>query len=278
MDRYAVIGHPVSHSRSPWIHAQFAQQTGQTLRYTTLDAAPGDFVDTVRAFFAGGGRGLNVTVPHKEAACTLAEVLSAAACAAGAVNTLSLDVSGRLCGDNTDGVGLVRDLRVNLGWPLAARRVLLLGAGGAARGVIGPLLAERPSMLCIANRTVARAEALVERLDRPSGLVARGFEALADEAPFDLLINATSAGLEGAVPPLPRSCLASGASCYDMLYGPGTTAFQGWAEAQGARAAQGLGMLVEQAAESFRLWRGVRPDTGPVLARLRALLSPQAGA
>ena len=273
MDRYAVIGHPVSHSRSPWIHAQFARQTGQALSYGMLDAAPEDFVGTVQAFFAGGGLGLNVTLPHKEAACALAEVLAPAARAAGAVNTLALDDAGRLVGDNTDGVGLVRDITGNLGWRIAGRRVLLAGAGGAARGVIAPLLAETPARLCIANRTVARAETLVAHFGRPAGLEALGFDALADEAPFDLLINATSAGLAGEVPSLPDACLASGAACYDMLYGPGVTPFQRWAQARGVPAAQGLGMLVEQAAESFRLWRGVRPDTGPVLAQLRVLLT-----
>jgi shikimate dehydrogenase len=274
MDRYAVIGHPVSHSRSPWIHAQFALQTHQALTYVTLDAAPADFAATVQRFFADGGRGLNVTLPHKQAAHALAEVLSPVAREAGAVNTLSRDAQGRLCGDNTDGVGLVRDLTVNLGWQIADRRVLLIGAGGAARGVLGPLLAQSPAELWLVNRTEARAEALLSDFGAPACMFASGFDLLTGHGAFDLLINATSAGIDDAAPALPDGCIADYSLCYDLLYAAGQTAFQRYALANGADAAeQGAGMLVEQAAESFRIWRGVRPDTAPVLAALRRQLA-----
>ncbi|MCC5867513.1 MAG: shikimate dehydrogenase [Gammaproteobacteria bacterium] len=277
MDRYAVIGHPVAHSRSPWIHARFAQQTGESLRYEAIDANPDEFVATVREFFADGGRGLNVTLPHKQAACALAEVLSPAARAAGAVNTLKPDADGRLLGDNTDGAGLVRDLLANLGWEIAGRRVLLVGAGGAARGVLGPLLAQAPAAVWLVNRTAARAEQLLADAGHPAAARAGGYDALQGAGAFDLLINATSAGIIGDTPPLLAECIADHSVCYDMLYGPGQTPFQRWALLHGAAAAeQGLGMLVEQAAESFSLWRGVRPDTAAVLADLRRVLEAAA--
>ncbi|MCC5861178.1 MAG: shikimate dehydrogenase [Gammaproteobacteria bacterium] len=274
MDRYAVIGHPVAHSRSPWIHAEFARQTGERLSYDRIDVPAEGFAAAVQRFFAEGGCGLNVTVPHKETAFALAAVHGLEAAAAHAVNTLSRGPAGALRGDNTDGRGLVRDLTANLGWPIAGQRVLLVGAGGAARGVLAPLLAQAPAALWLVNRTPARAQALVAQAGRSAAVTAGGFDLLAGAAPFDLIINATSAGLDAAAPALPDSCIDRRSRCYDMLYGPGVTAFQYWAQARGVHtpAAQGLGMLVEQAAESFAIWRGVRPETGPVLARLRAQL------
>lgn len=267
VDRYAVVGHPVAHSKSPRIHAAFAAQTGQALSYTAIDIAPGEFESRVRAFFAAGGRGLNVTLPYKEEAYRLADSLSRAARQAGAVNTLWRGEDGRLHGDNTDGAGLVRDLMANQGWPLRGRRILLLGAGGAVRGVLGPLLAEQPAGLVIANRTADKARQLAQAFGaRVQGC---GYPALAGQV-FDVVINGTSASLAGALPPLPDALLAPGAGCYDMMYGAEPTVFLRWAGTHGAAAcADGLGMLVEQAAEAFFLWRGLRPDTAPVLVMLR---------
>ncbi|BAL26112.1 shikimate dehydrogenase [Azoarcus sp. KH32C] len=272
MDRYAVIGNPISHSKSPAIHARFAAQTGQELTYEALLGPLDGFAGAVRAFRDAGGRGMNVTVPFKLEAFALAERHSARALAAGAVNTLAFDAEG-IFGDNTDGAGLVRDLTHNLGCALAGRRILLLGAGGAARGTLLPLLGTQPASLTLANRTVARAEALVadfaER-DASVPLDACGFADLAGRQ-FDVVINATAASLADEAPPLPAGLYAAGALAYDMMYGRGDTPFLAAARRDGAaRLADGLGMLVEQAAESFQLWRGVRPDTAPVLAALRA--------
>lgn len=264
-DRYAVFGHPVAHSKSPRIHGLFAAQTGQDITYEALLAPLDDFAGAVRAFVAGGGRGANVTVPFKEQAHRLANRLTPRAHAAGAVNTLCFAPDGIL-GDNTDGAGLLRDLTVNLGVEIKGRRVLLLGAGGAARGVVGPLLAAHPRALLIANRTAARARALAAA---SPGATGSGFDALADAGAFDVIVNATSAGLDDQALPLPDGLLAPGALSYDMVYGR-QTPFMTWAQAQGGgRVADGLGMLVEQAAEAFALWRGVRPDTVPVIAALR---------
>jgi shikimate dehydrogenase len=262
-DRYAVIGHPVAHSKSPWIHAQFARATGEDLTYDAIDAPPAGFVAQVEKFRAAGGRGLNVTLPFKEQAFRYCAGTTARAAAAQAVNTLVLD-RARAFGDNTDGVGLVRDLTANLGRGLAGAQVLLLGAGGAARGVLAPL-AEAGAAIVVANRTVARAQALAARVP---GVVACGFDALAGRA-FELVVNATSAGLSGELPRLPPGLFRPGALAYDMLYGRDTE-FLAMARAAGAAASDGLGMLVEQAAESFLVWRGVRPDTRAVLAALRA--------
>ena len=271
-DRYAVMGHPVTHSRSPFIHARFAEQTGQDLRYDAIPVEPGDFSTAVNAFFGSGGCGLNVTLPFKQEAWALAAVRTQRAERAGAVNTLWLE-DGRFGGDNTDGVGLVRDLGSNHGWRIAGRRLLLLGAGGAARGVLAPLLAERPERVVIANRTVARAEALAERFGGDATLRASSFEALAGQR-FDLVINATAASLDDEVPPLPAGVLADGAACYDMMYAAAPTAFLRWAASAGAaHCADGVGMLVEQAAESFARWRGLRPETGEVIAALREQLA-----
>jgi shikimate dehydrogenase len=271
MDRYAVIGHPIAHSKSPQIHVAFARQTAQDLGYEAILAPLDGFVATVQAFRAAGGRGMNVTVPFKLEAFALADRHTPRARAAGAVNTLAFDADGIL-GDNTDGAGLVRDLTVNLDCPLQGRRVLLLGAGGAARGAILPILDERPTALVMANRTVARAEELARVFAAEAGdtqLSASSFAALAGQS-FDVVINATAASLDDDVPPLPPGLYASGALAYDMMYGRGDTPFMTAARADGAaRVADGLGMLVEQAAESFTLWRGVRPDSRAVLAELR---------
>ncbi len=275
MDRYAVIGNPIAHSKSPVIHRAFAQQTGQHLSYEAILGPEEGFADTVRAFAASSGRGMNVTVPFKLDAFALADHLSPRAQAAGAVNTLSFRLDG-IHGDNTDGVGLIRDLEVNLHCPLAGKRVLLLGAGGAARGVMQPLLAAQPAQVTIANRTAARAQALAERFasGTDAGKVEGGsFDRLAGQA-FDVIINATSASLANDVPPLPAGVYASGALAYDMMYAATPTAFLQAATASGAaHTADGLGMLVEQAAESFLIWRGVRPASAPVLTQLRAMLA-----
>ena len=263
-ERYAVIGNPVAHSRSPWIHAEFARATGEDIEYGRIEAPLEGFARTVDDFRAAGGRGANVTLPFKEQAfdyCSSA--VSARASEARAVNTLIFD-AGRVRGDNTDGAGLLRDLTVNLGRALAGQRILLMGAGGAAQGVIGPLLAAKPARLAIANRTAARALALAKRFPGAAG---GGYEDFQKEQ-FDLLINATSAGLSGEAPPLPRSVFAPGALAYDMVYGRDTPFLQ-LARACNAQAHDGAGMLVEQAAESFFLWRGVRPGTAAVLAELR---------
>ena len=266
-DAYAVFGNPIAHSKSPRIHAEFARQTGQDMTYIARLARLDGFAEAVAEFRAEGGRGANVTVPFKEQAFALATRLSERARMAGAVNTLSFEADG-LFGDNTDGAGLVRDLTANLGLDLAGRRILLMGAGGAARGVILPLLEQNPAHLVIANRTADKAVALARAFDAgPGTLAGGGYENLAGG--FDLVINATAASLAGDLPPLPDDVFAPGALAYDMMYGRDTP-FLVFARIHGARTADGLGMLVEQAAEAFLLWRGVRPDTGPVLDLLRA--------
>jgi shikimate dehydrogenase len=270
-DRYAVFGNPISHSQSPRIHALFAAQTGQDMSYEALLAPVDGFAAAVANFVAAGGRGANVTVPFKEDAFRLAAHLTPRAQAAGAVNTLTF-AGGTMHGDNTDGAGLVRDLKSNLGFDLADKRILLLGAGGAARGVILPLLQEQPAALTIANRTEEKAFRLaLEFAGRADPLPAAcGFAALAGQE-FDLIINATSTGLADIALPLPHHLFATRGLAYEMVYGR-TTPFMRQARAAGCtslRVADGLGMLVEQAAEAFQLWRGVRPATGPVLAALR---------
>lgn len=271
MDRYCVFGNPVAHSKSPRIHTLFAQQTGQPIVYEARLAPRDGFAAAVQQFFAEGGRGCNVTVPFKEEAWRLAGRRSARAEKAGAVNTLLQDAGGVLQGDNTDGIGLVRDLTQNAGVALRGRRVLVLGAGGAVRGVLGPLLAAQPAQLVIANRTPEKAEALAHLFADEGAVIAAGFAAL--QGPFDLVINGTSASLQGELPPLPAGLFAPDALAYDMMYGAEPTVFLRWASAQGARTRDGLGMLVEQAAEAFQLWRGLRPATAPVLSTLRAELA-----
>ncbi|GHE21892.1 shikimate dehydrogenase [Halomonas urumqiensis] len=268
-DRYCVFGHPVGHSKSPGIHVAFATQTGQDIDYTAIEAPLDDFPGAWRAFTAAGGCGANVTVPFKEDAFRLCDVLSPRAQRAGAVNTLVLGKDGQTWGDTTDGVGLVRDLKHH-GVALAGSRVLVLGAGGAVRGILEPLLVEGPEQLMVANRTPAKAEALAADFADLGAIHGGGFEAVA--GPFDVVINGTSASLAGDLPPLPDDLFAEGASAYDMMYGAEPTVFLRWASARGARCTDGLGMLVEQAAESFFLWRNRRPDTAPVLEALRKSL------
>ncbi|MDQ2639635.1 MAG: shikimate dehydrogenase [Pseudomonadota bacterium] len=271
-DRYAVIGHPVSHSRSPFIHSRFAAQTSQQLEYGTIDAAPAQFDRAVHEFFGNGGKGLNVTVPHKEAATRLVDELTPRARRAGAVNTLALRPDGSLLGDNTDGAGLARDLANNHRISIAGRRVLLLGAGGAVRGVLAPLLGLKPSQLTIVNRTVQRAQELAEEFGDLGAISATGYGEL-NGAPYDIVLNATAASLAGELPALPAGIVNKDSICYDLAYDREDTPFVRWAHERGvARAMDGLGMLVEQAAESFHLWRGVRPDTASVLSALVAEL------
>jgi len=276
VDRYAVIGNPIAHSKSPAIHTQFAQQTGERVAYDRVLAPVDGFVAAVREFIAQGGCGMNVTVPFKLDAHALADRLSPRAAAAGAVNTLRFDADG-IFGDNTDGFGLVRDIDANLGVPLAGARVLLLGAGGAARGVVLPLLERGPRALTIANRTAAKADALVAQFAdaaRDAGCTLTGGGPAAIGAqPYDVIVNATAGSLDAALPACDDRAFGANTLAYDMMYGAEPTVFMRHARSLGARAADGLGMLVEQAAESFYVWRGVRPDSAPVLAALRAQLT-----
>lgn len=266
-DRYGVVGHPVAHSRSPFIHGIFARQTEQNLVYRLYDVAPDDFEAFCAQFFGTGGQGLNVTVPHKAAAAAFADELTPRAARAGAVNTLAKRPAGIL-GDNTDGAGLVRDLTRNLGLTLERARILILGAGGATRGILAPLLEQEPEEIVIANRTSERAQGLAGIFGDLGTVRGCGFDDL-PRRPFDLILNATSAGLTGTMPPITSAVVSAATTCYDLSYGKGATPFVHWAREHGcARAVEGWGMLVEQAAESFELWRGVRPETGPVLSLL----------
>jgi len=267
MDHYAVIGHPVDHSLSPRIHAAFARATGEPVAYGRIDPGAAGLAAAVEAFFADGGRGLNVTVPFKAEALSLCTGASPRARRAGVVNTLTA-VAGGAQGDNTDGVGLVRDLVERRGVRLAGARVLLLGAGGASRGVLAPLMATAPASVVIANRTPARALDLAAAFSDLGELSGCGFADVPGPG-FDVVINASASGLAGECPPLEPAALAPAAVAYDMMYGAGARPFLDWARAAGARhCIDGLGMLVEQAAEAFSIWRGVAPDTGPVRAEL----------
>ncbi len=275
-DRYAVFGNPIAHSKSPQIHTLFAQQTAQPMVYNKQLVDVDAFAEAARMFFAAGGCGLNITVPFKLDAYAFANTLSERAQQAGAVNTLKKLPDGSVFGDNTDGAGLLRDITLNLGWHLRDKRVLVIGAGGAVRGVIAPLLAENPQRLVIANRTLAKAESLVQLFN--TGKAAQASKILRASSlqiharPFDVVINGTSASLGGEMPDLDPAILAPGACCYDMMYGKELTPFLRWAQENGATVADGLGMLVEQAAESFYLWRGIRPQTAPALTALRLSL------
>lgn len=269
-DRYAVIGHPIAHSKSPDIHARFAAQTKQNLIYERLLAPLDGFAETVRVFIKQGGKGANITVPFKLEAYALASELTERAKAAGAVNTLTFR-DKKICGDNTDGVGLVHDIMQNAGIALKGKRVLLLGAGGAARGVLLPLLDEQPGELVIANRTVSKAQQLAQQFSGNAAVSASDFFGL--RGVFDVIINATAASLSDDVPPLAPALISQTTFAYDMMYGKQPTVFMRFAEGHGAQVRDGLGMLVEQAAESFFIWRGVRPQTDAVFAELRAMLS-----
>lgn len=279
MDRYAVVGHPVEHSQSPFIHAEFARQTGESLVYDRLLCPLDGFAEAVRGFAASGARGCNVTVPFKFDAFTLATRTTPRARQAGAANVLRFDADGWL-GDNTDGIGLVRDLTANAGQAIAGRRLLLLGAGGAAAGVLGPLIEAAPTQVVVANRTAGRAAALVDAhtaLARTHGVMLQSMSlddaARPSAGRFAVLVNASASSLAGDAVPVPADRLEAGALAVDLMYGPAAQGFLDWAAAAGARPRDGLGMLVEQAAEAFWLWRGVRPDTAPVLARLRDRLA-----
>jgi shikimate dehydrogenase len=272
IERYAVMGNPISHSKSPMIHTMFAQQTHQSIEYTAIQVDLGGFEQAVGNFMASGGKGLNITVPFKEEAWALATARSERAERAGAVNTLKF-IDEKIVGDNTDGIGLVNDLTVNHQYQLKGKRILLLGAGGAARGVVAPLSEQAPAEIIIGNRTPDRAVALAERFSDMGKISGCGFTAL-EEQQFDIVINATAASLQGEVPPLPNDLLNDNAFCYDMMYGAQPTAFMNWATNHGAaKISDGLGMLVEQAAESFYIWRNVRPDTQPVIHNIRSELS-----
>ncbi len=264
-DHYAVIGNPIAHSKSPLIHAEFAKQRGQDMQYARILAPLDGFIETVARLRKEGYKGCNVTVPFKLEAWKLSTFLTVRAKDAESVNTLSFRDDG-IYGDNTDGAGLVRDIGSNLGFSIRGSRILLMGAGGAARGVIRPLLDEEPAGIFIANRTVEKAKPLAERF----GIGAGGYDELEGQA-FDLVINATSGSLKEEVPPLPEGIFAQGSLAYDMMYGKEPTVFLKFAEAAGAKyLSDGLGMLVEQAAESFSIWRGMRPETGSVIAKLRS--------
>lgn len=272
MDRYAVIGNPVTHSRSPAIHARFAAQCGQSLDYGRLESPLDGFRATVQAFAADGGRGCNVTVPFKFEAFALAVRHTERAHLAQACNTLRFDADG-WWGDNTDGAGLLRDIEHNAGRPLAGQRVLLIGAGGASAGVLGPLLAARPAALWIVNRTAAKAQALAERhaaFADAHGVALHAGELDAAPAGCDIVVNGSASSLAGDAAPVAAEVLRAGGLALDMMYGAAALPFLRWARAHGAQARDGLGMLVEQAAEAFAAWRGMRPDTAPVLAELRA--------
>jgi shikimate dehydrogenase len=273
-DTYAVIGNPIAHSKSPEIHAAFARQTGQSMVYEKLLAPLNDFETCVEDFFAAGGKGLNVTVPFKTRAYDMAQQLSLRAQSAGAVNTLWQE-QGRLHGDNTDGAGLVRDLTHNLGLSLEGKKILILGAGGAVRGVLLPLFGQQPQSITIANRTLEKAQALLSVV--PSHGVTRVEAQGLHDLPSgnDVIIQATSAGLQGGAPEVPAHCYSSNTWAYDMLYAATPTPFLRAASQHTAHCTDGLGMLVEQAAEAYYLWRGIRPDTSPVIAQLRQQMRAQ---
>ena len=273
LEQYVVIGHPIGHSRSPFIHRCFAEQTGERLDYRTLDVEPTRFNSLVEQFVARGGRGMNVTVPLKEQAFAYATRLSERAKRAGAVNTLSFEPNAAIFGDNTDGVGLIRDLTVNLRCVLTDARVLLLGAGGASRGVLGPILDLKPRAVLVANRTKSRAVVLAQLFQADKVVRACAMHEIPDIA-FDVIINATAAGLAGQQLPLRATHLAPDALCYDMMYAPEPTVFMSQMLSLGAaHAVDGRGMLVEQAAEAFAIWRGVRPHTAPVIEMLSQSLA-----
>ncbi|WP_226663956.1 shikimate dehydrogenase [Microbulbifer aggregans] len=269
-DLYAVVGNPIKHSLSPEIHHQFGLQTQQDIGYEKILAPLGEFAETAKKFFTEGGAGLNVTVPFKLDAFEYADTLTERAKTAGAVNTLAVQADGSVLGDNTDGAGLVADLKHHLGWSITGKKILLLGAGGASRGALLPLLKEQPAQLHIANRTAARAVQLAKDFSGYGSLTAGGLADIPDG--FDLIINASAASLAGERPPVADAVVGPACCAYDMVYGAEPTPFMQWAADLGAKTSDGLGMLVGQAAEAFYLWRGVRPQVEPVLATLRERL------
>ena len=268
-DRYGVMGYPVSHSRSPVIHRLFALQTNQTLQYELLQVTPEKLSVAVRQFQRTGGKGLNITVPHKAEVIKLCDQLSERASSAGAANTLTFR-DREIHGENTDGIGLLRDLVINLGITLEDANILILGAGGATRGLVSPLLEMQPASLRIANRTLDKAQALADQFASSGPVMACRFNMVPVSDKYDLIINATSAGVKGEAPPYPAAAISRQTLCYDLSYGLKPTPFSEWARAQGAeKSVMGWGMLVEQAAESFHIWRGVRPETAPVLKQMK---------
>lgn len=265
------MGYPVSHSRSPVIHRLFALQTGHDVQYELLQVSPEKLETAVRQFHRTGGKGLNITVPHKSEVARLVDQMSERASTAGAVNTLVFQ-GGEVIGDNTDGIGLLRDLAVNLGVPIEGSSILVLGAGGATRGIVGPLLEMQPESVMIANRSLSKAKVIADHFSRSGPVSACRFGAVPVTENYDLIINATSAGLKGDSPPYPEAAVSENTICYDLSYGTRPTPFSLWARKAGAaQSVMGWGMLVEQAAESFKLWRGVRPDTAPVLKHMAIL-------
>ena len=273
-NKYAVFGNPIKHSKSPQIHAIFAEQCAQAMQYRAVRVELGGFSKAASNFFAEGGSGLNITLPFKRDAYDFSQRLSDRARRAGAVNTLTLTADGTIEGDNTDGIGLVRDMIANLGWAVQGLRILVLGAGGAVRGVLEPLLRERPRELLIVNRTAERAVDLAEEFSDIAAIAGGGYE-LIGERQFDLIINASSAGLSGEMAELPSSLLTERSCCYDMIYGAEPTPFMRWAAHHAAWAvSDGVGMLVEQAAQSFYIWRNLRPETRSVIHQLRESLQP----
>ena len=270
IDRYAVLGYPIKHSKSPRIHHLFAEQTGQSIEYSALEVPVEQFSSTVAKFFIQGGKGLNCTVPLKELAWHYADCKTGRAQLGKAVNTLALQADGSILGDNTDGIGLVTDLTVNHGITLSGIRILILGAGGASRGIMAPIFEQSPQTLVIANRTVDKALRLATEFYDIGSVTGCGFDALKGQQ-FDLILNATSASLSGQLPPLPTDLLAAGGNCYDLAYGNEPTAFVRWGlENHAAKSLDGLGMLVEQAAEAFFIWRGIRPQTQPIIKLLNS--------
>jgi len=269
VDNYCVVGNPVAHSKSPQIHAAFAEQTQQNIFYQAIQVDGGKFKAALKEFQAQGGKGLNITIPFKGEAWEISENRTNRADRALAVNTISFDDAGNIIGDNTDGVGLIRDLTINHDISIKDKDILILGAGGAVRGILDPLFDEQPNKVVIANRTISRSEELADIFSDRGDISACGFDELAGSR-FDIIINGTSASLQGEVPPLPENLLNDNACCYDMMYSMSDTPFVSWAITHGAtKAYDGLGMLVEQAAESFFIWRGVRPETRQVIDALR---------
>lgn len=269
--QYAVVGNPIEHSKSPQIHTAFAEQCGQDMRYSKLCGSLDNFEHEVREFLQNDGKGMNVTVPFKERAFAMTDVLTDRARLAGAVNTLYVDAAGKLIGDTTDGLGLVRDLTENNGLSLSGKSVLVLGAGGAVRGILEPLLACSPSRLVVCNRTLAKVDILVEAFADLGKIEKAAFEEV--QGSFDLIINGTSASLSGSLPPIPETVIGETTVCYDMMYGAEETVFCAWARQLGAsQCLDGLGMLVEQAAVAFQIWRGVEPETRTVIDSIRSSL------